>query len=1097
MKISELSVGDEIELPPLSFKPIREGCGTVNLFIRNSCKSKIKKIDIHKIGSRNERIFTFDSGERILVSAIKHKSIPKEIDKAVFVSSRNRGWLRHPLLEGFQRSRKSKKSKEIFVSEVFSHWDGTLQTTPETKDASGKVDKVGLRPPQVGGLYATGAHWSIDTRLASIVMPTGTGKTETMLASMISYVRGRLLVVVPSVALREQTAKKFSTLGMLKQLGLVSDEVPNPIVGVITRRPKNAVDLEFIKSCNVVITNIANIAQGTAADLGQEIASHFDYLMIDEAHHVPATTWEQLKQHFKDCRVLQFTATPFRRDRKPIDGKVIFNYPLGMAQKDGYFREIEFHPVLGIDKNVADKLIAKEAVKQLDTDIKAGLDHLIMARCSNISRATAVKKFYEKWAKKHSPVLITSETKKADRETLLKKLIDRKSRILVCVDMFGEGFDFPNLKIAALHDPHKSLAITLQFTGRFTRSAEKVGNAKVVADVGNSGFMDSLDDLYIEDADWNQILSEFSSEAIKSHMELIEFLSKCERLHIDDDNTNASQLSPSVLQPKYSMVCYRADKFQPNHFHKSIPQSLEVCWAWITSDKKTVFFVTRQDPKVRWSRSRRVRNREWEFFLLHFNSECKLLYLHSSDTSSVHSDLAKVTTGNTAALIHGDDTFRIFGNIQRRTFQRVGLKRPGRRNISYSSFSGQDVGTAITEAQKHTSAKSDISGTGYEVGKPVTVGCSKKGRVWSREQGSIKGLVGWCHYAGAKLTDPSIKTDEILSDTMIPTKVDTLPTKIILKVDWPPELLSRNEINVKISDTEEHDLSHFDVKLATVDHKSNSFDFELKHDDFISTYTFSIGGVNGYEVKHKSGKLLKIKSGSNQKAIESYFNDYPPSVLYVDGSELDGCLLYELTTRANIQFPTQQLTTWDWTSVDITKESKWKATVERKDSIQSHVIERSKSEGYDIVFDDDGSGEAADIVCIDEGEDNIRLVLFHCKFSGGEDSGQRIKDVIEVCSQAVKSNKWIWKFSRLCEHLARRDNRRQKKYSRTRFEAGNLATLNKIKKASRFKMVEASIYIVQPGIKKEDLSDDQANVLSSAHSYLLETVNLPLNVICS
>jgi superfamily II DNA or RNA helicase len=48
--------------------------------------------------------------------------------------------------------------------------------------------------------------------------------------------------------------------------------------------------------------------------------------------------------------------------------------------------------------------------------------------------------------------------------------------------MLGEGFDFPNLKIAALHAPHRSLAVTLQFIGRFARTnAERIGAAKFVA----------------------------------------------------------------------------------------------------------------------------------------------------------------------------------------------------------------------------------------------------------------------------------------------------------------------------------------------------------------------------------------------------------------------------------------------------------------------------------------------------------------------------------------------------------------------------------------------------------------------------------------
>lgn len=48
-------------------------------------------------------------------------------------------------------------------------------------------------------------------------------------------------------------------------------------------------------------------------------------------------------------------------------------------------------------------------------------------------------------------------------DTLREKELDG----IICVDMLGEGFDFPNLKIAAIHDPHKSLANTLQFIGRF------------------------------------------------------------------------------------------------------------------------------------------------------------------------------------------------------------------------------------------------------------------------------------------------------------------------------------------------------------------------------------------------------------------------------------------------------------------------------------------------------------------------------------------------------------------------------------------------------------------------------------------------------
>lgn len=48
--------------------------------------------------------------------------------------------------------------------------------------------------------------------------------------------------------------------------------------------------------------------------------------------------------------------------------------------------------------------------------------------------------------------------------------------------MLGEGFNFPKLKIAAIHSPHKSLEVTLQFIGRFARTnAPNLGVAKFIA----------------------------------------------------------------------------------------------------------------------------------------------------------------------------------------------------------------------------------------------------------------------------------------------------------------------------------------------------------------------------------------------------------------------------------------------------------------------------------------------------------------------------------------------------------------------------------------------------------------------------------------
>lgn len=85
-------------------------------------------------------------------------------------------------------------------------------------------------------------------------MPTGTGKTETMLGLLVAARPRRLLVIVPSDALRDQIASKFDRLGVLQELGIVSATALRPIVGRVGHgfSAENTA-VAFAQSCNVVV----------------------------------------------------------------------------------------------------------------------------------------------------------------------------------------------------------------------------------------------------------------------------------------------------------------------------------------------------------------------------------------------------------------------------------------------------------------------------------------------------------------------------------------------------------------------------------------------------------------------------------------------------------------------------------------------------------------------------------------------------------------------------------------------------------------------------------------------------------------------------
>ena len=89
---------------------------------------------------------------------------------------------------------------------------------------NGFIDKVesetekGLRKPQYGALSAIRAHWTVSSKPATVVLPTGTGKTETMLSLLLMGNIEKLLVIVPTDALRKQVSDKFIDFGILHKV---------------------------------------------------------------------------------------------------------------------------------------------------------------------------------------------------------------------------------------------------------------------------------------------------------------------------------------------------------------------------------------------------------------------------------------------------------------------------------------------------------------------------------------------------------------------------------------------------------------------------------------------------------------------------------------------------------------------------------------------------------------------------------------------------------------------------------------------------------------------------------------------------------------
>ena len=107
-------------------------------------------------------------------------------------------------------------------------------------------------------------------------------------------------------------------------------------------------------------------------------------------------------------------------------------------------------------------------------------------------------------------------------------------------------------------------------------------------------------------------------------------------------------------------------------------------------------------------------------------------------------------------------------------------------------------------------------------------------------------------------------------------------------------------------------------------------------------------------------------------------------------------------------------------------------------------------------------------------------------------------DLYEVCGQAQKSIAWASspdKRTEIFTHLLRRESLWKEGQAPTRFEVGDEEDVMTLRDMSRLLPVTVSIYIVQPGIPKDNASQEQLGLLSVTENYLRETYQLRLGVI--
>ncbi|MDE5599456.1 MAG: DEAD/DEAH box helicase, partial [Ureaplasma sp.] len=225
---------------------------------------------------------------------------------------------------------------------------------------------------------------------------------------------------------------------------------------------------------------------------------HFDYIIVDEAHHSAANSIEKIIKYFEPKFLLGLTATPNRTDGKEIyslySNNIAYEINLKKALENNLLCRFNYFGIN--DKFLLNTTNAKELCNE--NRINYIIEKAKYYGCYNnkvqglifVSSKSEAKLLTEMFNDKGIRTkYILSETKDNDKITIINELRERKIDYIVSVDVLSEGVDMPFVNQIIMLRPTKSTIVFSQQLGRGLRKYHDEFNYKdylVVLDfIGN------------------------------------------------------------------------------------------------------------------------------------------------------------------------------------------------------------------------------------------------------------------------------------------------------------------------------------------------------------------------------------------------------------------------------------------------------------------------------------------------------------------------------------------------------------------------------------------------------------------------------------
>lgn len=310
-----------------------------------------------------------------------------------------------------------------------------------------------------------------------IVAATGTGKTVISAFDYKLFLdanpnHNRILFVAHRQEILVQSIKTYRSVLMDANFG---------DIWVGNYKPQGGIDHLFM-SVQTFNSQYDDIFSSLPSD-------YYDYIVIDEAHHLVADSYRKILDHFKPKLLIGLTATPERMDGVSLlpdfDNQISAEIRLPMALDEGLLTPFQYlcisdntdltdDDLMQGSKYVAtkltEKLCNKERVGLIVDRLKYYLPDEMKCRalgfCATKEHARFMSESFNQYGLKAD--YLTADRNEV-RDELNKKLAKAEINYLFVVDIFNEGIDIPSIDTVLFLRPTESLTIFLQQLGRGLR----------------------------------------------------------------------------------------------------------------------------------------------------------------------------------------------------------------------------------------------------------------------------------------------------------------------------------------------------------------------------------------------------------------------------------------------------------------------------------------------------------------------------------------------------------------------------------------------------------------------------------------------------